>query len=167
MHQLCRFMPPHSPVRWPLLLLLAVTTPVTCLGAPVRKADNGFFQPPKSTTIGASGSFSTKNSARLTQTPSSGYSFKTSTYEASQAHANQYRALSGLTALSRIGPMSLEQRNDSPIPDEQGTTVTAAYPVKRVPGMDMVVNVFGGHRETMTGSNAASGAITAGVRFKW
>lgn len=72
-----------------------------------------------------------------------------------------------LDNMGHVGPFAIEHSQSSPIPLEQGRTVTAAYPVKGVQGMDLVVNAFGGHRQTNTGSNAGSAAITAGVRFKW
>lgn len=50
---------------------------------------------------------------------------------------------------------------------EQGTTVTLSYPIKAVSGLDLVVNTFGGHRQTSTGSHVGSAAVTAGVRLKW
>ncbi|NHO31402.1 hypothetical protein [Acetobacter fallax] len=68
---------------------------------------------------------------------------------------------------SQVGPFSIEHSNASPSLMEHGTTVTAAYPVKGVQGMDLVVNMFAGHRDTNTGSNTGSAALTAGVRFKW
>ncbi|KPH85057.1 hypothetical protein GLUCOINTEAF2_0203604 [Komagataeibacter intermedius AF2] len=73
----------------------------------------------------------------------------------------------GLKNLDHVGPFAIEHSQSSPIPLEQGTTITAAYPVKGVQGMDLVVNAFGGHRQTNTGSNVGSAAVTAGVRFKW
>lgn len=72
-----------------------------------------------------------------------------------------------LKNLDHVGPFAIEHSQSSPIPLEQGTTITAAYPVKGVQGMDLVVNAFGGHRQTNTGSNVGSAAVTAGVRFKW
>ncbi|WP_308720878.1 hypothetical protein [Komagataeibacter xylinus] len=73
----------------------------------------------------------------------------------------------GSGRLNHVVPFAIEHSQISPIPFEQGTTVTAAYPVKGVRGMDLVVNAFGGHRQTNTGSNVSSAAVTAGVRFKW
>ncbi|MFW7269076.1 hypothetical protein ACMAUO_14040 [Gluconacetobacter sp. Hr-1-5] len=66
-----------------------------------------------------------------------------------------------------VGPFDIEQSNASPVPMETGRTVTAAYPVKGVPGMDLTINMFAGHRETNTGSNVGTGALTAGMRIKW
>lgn len=66
-----------------------------------------------------------------------------------------------------VGPFDIEQSNASPVPMETGRTVTAAYPVKGVPGMDLTINMFGGHRETNTGSAVGTAALTAGMRIKW
>ncbi|MBB2169053.1 hypothetical protein HLH36_11895 [Gluconacetobacter aggeris] len=66
-----------------------------------------------------------------------------------------------------VGPFAIEQGNASPVPMETGRTVTAAYPVKGVPGMDLTINMFAGHRQTNTGSNVGTGALTAGMRIKW
>lgn len=67
----------------------------------------------------------------------------------------------------RIGPFLLEKSDRSPIPMETGRTITAAYPVKAVPGLDLTINMFAGHRQTNTGSNVGSAALTAGMRYKW
>lgn len=66
-----------------------------------------------------------------------------------------------------VGPFEVEKSNASPIPMETGRTVTFAYPVKGVPGMDLTVNMFGGHRQTNTGSAVGTGALTAGMRVRW
>lgn len=66
-----------------------------------------------------------------------------------------------------VGPFDIEQSNASPVPMETGRTVTAAYPVKGVPGMDLTINMFAGHRQTNTGSNVGTGALTAGMRIRW
>ncbi|GBQ76236.1 hypothetical protein CFR75_15005 [Komagataeibacter xylinus] len=66
-----------------------------------------------------------------------------------------------------IGPFAIEHSQSSPILFEQGTTLTVAYPLKGVRGMDPVVNAFGRHRQTNTGNNVGSVAVTADVRFKW
>ncbi|KXV13636.1 hypothetical protein AD933_14345 [Acetobacter malorum] len=64
-------------------------------------------------------------------------------------------------------PSMLNVARHPPMAFEQGTTVTLAYPVKGVRGLDLVVNTFGGHRLTSTGSHIASAAVTAGLRLKW
>ncbi|WP_166313222.1 hypothetical protein [Acetobacter estunensis] len=69
--------------------------------------------------------------------------------------------------IRHIGPFNIEQSNSSPVPMETGRTITAAYPVKGVPGMDLTINMFAGHRETNTGSNVGTAALTAGMRIKW
>lgn len=68
---------------------------------------------------------------------------------------------------THLGAFRVEQSATSPMVFEQGTTVTLAYPVNSVPGLDLVINTFGGHRQTSTGSRAGSAAVTAGVRLKW
>ncbi|NHN84017.1 hypothetical protein GOB93_05085 [Acetobacter musti] len=68
---------------------------------------------------------------------------------------------------SHVGPFAVEHSDASPSLLEHGRTVTLAYPVKGVKGMDLTINTFAGHRETNTGSNVGSTAVTAGVRFKW
>ncbi|ATJ90816.1 MULTISPECIES: hypothetical protein [Acetobacter] len=69
--------------------------------------------------------------------------------------------------LNRFGAVTFEQSNRSFMPLETGRTVTAAYPVKGVPGMDLTVSMFAGHRETNTGSDVGTAAVIAGMRFKW
>ncbi|GEL50413.1 hypothetical protein ATR01nite_14880 [Acetobacter tropicalis] len=69
--------------------------------------------------------------------------------------------------LKRFGAVTFEQSNHSFMPLETGRTVTAAYPVKGVPGMDLTVSMFAGHRETNTGSDVGTAAVIAGMRFKW
>ncbi|KXV04709.1 hypothetical protein AD930_16795 [Acetobacter malorum] len=66
-----------------------------------------------------------------------------------------------------MGAFNVERSTTPPMAFEQGTTVTLAYPVKGVRGLDLVVNTFGGHRLTSTGSHIASAAVTAGLRLKW
>lgn len=70
-------------------------------------------------------------------------------------------------ALRHVGPFNIEQSDTSPIPMETGRTITAAYPVRSVPGLDFTINMFAGHRDTNTGSNVGMAALTAGVRIKW
>jgi hypothetical protein len=66
-----------------------------------------------------------------------------------------------------IGSFLLENRDSSPIAMETGRTVTAAYPIRAVPGLDLTINMFAGHRQTNTGSNVGTSALTAGIRYKW
>ncbi|GBQ82008.1 hypothetical protein AA14337_2210 [Acetobacter malorum DSM 14337] len=68
---------------------------------------------------------------------------------------------------THLGAFNVERSTTPPMAFEQGTTVTLAYPVKGVRGLDLVVNTFGGHRLTSTGSHIASAAVTAGLRLKW
>lgn len=68
---------------------------------------------------------------------------------------------------THLGVFNVEHSTTTPMMFEQGTTVTFAYPVKGVRGLDLVVNTFGGHRQTNTGSSVGSAAVTAGVRLKW
>ncbi|GEB81938.1 hypothetical protein [Acetobacter orleanensis] len=68
---------------------------------------------------------------------------------------------------THLGVFTVEHSTAAPMLFEQGTTVTFAYPVKGVQGLDLVLNTFGGHRQTNTGSHVGSAAVTAGVRLKW
>lgn len=68
---------------------------------------------------------------------------------------------------THLGVFNVEHSTTAPMMFEQGTTVTFAYPVKGVQGLDLVVNTFGGHRQTNTGSSVGTAAVTAGVRLKW
>ncbi|MBS1000466.1 hypothetical protein JK169_05455 [Acetobacter persici] len=68
---------------------------------------------------------------------------------------------------THLGVFSVEHSTETPMSFEQGTTVTLSYPIKAVSGLDLVVNTFGGHRQTSTGSHVGSAAVTAGVRLKW
>ena len=66
-----------------------------------------------------------------------------------------------------IGSFLLENSDSSPVSMEIGRTVTAAYPIRAVPGLDLTINMFAGHRQTNTGSNVGTSALTAGIRYKW
>lgn len=73
----------------------------------------------------------------------------------------------GRKSIDRIGPFDVESRHDSPLMEEKGVTTTLAYPVKAVPGLDLVASLFGGHRDTRLGAAAGSAAVTGGIRFRW
>jgi hypothetical protein len=66
-----------------------------------------------------------------------------------------------------LGPFRIDTTTNSPIALDHGTTTTLAYPVHAIPGLDLVADLFTGHRDTRLGAPAGSAAITGGIRFHW
>jgi len=66
-----------------------------------------------------------------------------------------------------LGPLRIDTTTNSPIALDHGTTTTLAYPVDAIPGLDLVADLFTGHRDTRLGAPAGSAAVTGGIRFHW
>lgn len=71
------------------------------------------------------------------------------------------------SVLRRLGPISVEQSETSPIAVEHGITTTFALPVAGIPGLDLTANFFAGHRDTRLGAPPGSAAVTGGIRWRW
>ncbi len=52
-------------------------------------------------------------------------------------------------------------------PNRTGLTVSAAVPVSGVPGLDAVLDVFGGHEAVNATTTTPSAAVTAGFRLSF
>lgn len=69
--------------------------------------------------------------------------------------------------LRRIGPITVERTDSSPIAMEHGVTTTFAMPLTGIPGLDLTANFFAGHRDTRLGAPPGSAAFTGGIRWRW
>ncbi|MBB3882405.1 hypothetical protein [Acetobacter oeni] len=164
-----------APVRkGPLSPAVCLMVPFLLAGGAARAEAGGYFMPPgqpgerKTPGVGLTGQGSAVDA---TKSAGQAAAAANSRIAAEQYYVTALRPVLkpdfGAHDFSQAGPFTVEYSDTGPSLSEHGRTVTFAYPVKGVKGMDLTVNTFAGHRDTNTGSNVGSAALTAGVRFKW
>jgi|GEM_PF-6012040 len=130
-------------------------------------AEAGYFLPHSRPSISRLPAGETGKSRPLTTAPllPGGKSIDLSI--AAKAPPKAFAEPSMQSVLRRLGPISVERSQSSPVAMEHGITTVFALPVTGIPGLDLTASFFAGHRDTRLGAPPGSAAVTGGIRWRW